>query len=476
MGFQHLGTRRRMASLRCGGTENPDATWTCAKLPGAPRGAWGQGSIHHIAWRVDDEAHQDEVRASHRSAGGAHPTPVIDRFWFKSVYFKEPGGVLFELATDGPGFAVDEDVAHLGETLVLPPWLEPRRKAIEATLPKLDHAGASTECRAARSPSLRYRPKMRICFVRIILSLAHLVRRANLRPEVIAFAESANRRPRPYVVSGLGIIVRTTENVTTAVGYGFSINAMSAALSRIDLLVKQDEDNFKSPRTGQTLQSGELLVPLPNEKTAAGWENADWLKEMLARAKEMNIKIFAWWPCFHDAQMAAMFPDAAYPGPRGEKFVDAGDPRVQTRQEELLAKLLDTYAVRRRLVRLGPLRRRGGTRAISPAEWRFERLMNFKWGRLTLENDYYKARWYEFRATHDCRLDRESCRHFARATADRAFRRLSARAGIHRAKPELSDARRGPVWNFSSRWVTGRIGKSRRNGSAKILSAPMRVT
>ena len=50
---------------------------------------------------------------------------MIDRFWFKSVYFKEPGGVLFELATDGPGFAADEDPAHLGETLVLPPWLEP---------------------------------------------------------------------------------------------------------------------------------------------------------------------------------------------------------------------------------------------------------------------------------------------------------------------------------------------------------------
>ena len=68
-------------------------------------------------------------------ASGARPTPVIDRFWFKSVYFKEPGGVLFEIATDGPGFAVDEDGAHLGETLVLPPWLEAERAAIEAALP-----------------------------------------------------------------------------------------------------------------------------------------------------------------------------------------------------------------------------------------------------------------------------------------------------------------------------------------------------
>jgi glyoxalase family protein len=70
-------------------------------------------------------------------AGGSSATPVIDRFWFKSVYFKEPGGVLFELATDGPGFATDEDPAHLGETLVLPPWLEPSRERIEAVLPTL---------------------------------------------------------------------------------------------------------------------------------------------------------------------------------------------------------------------------------------------------------------------------------------------------------------------------------------------------
>jgi glyoxalase family protein len=104
--------------------------------PNAGRGAWGTGSIHHIAWRVDDEAHQLEVR-KRVVEGGAQPTPVIDRFWFKSVYFREPGGVLFELATDGPGFAVDEDREKLGEALVLPPWLEPDRTAIEADLPKL---------------------------------------------------------------------------------------------------------------------------------------------------------------------------------------------------------------------------------------------------------------------------------------------------------------------------------------------------
>jgi glyoxalase family protein len=100
------------------------------------RGAWGVGSVHHLAWRVDDEEHQMEVRRQIEDAGtGA--TPVIDRFWFKSVYFREPGGVLFELATDGPGFAADEDPAHLGESLVLPPWLEQARKRIEDALPPL---------------------------------------------------------------------------------------------------------------------------------------------------------------------------------------------------------------------------------------------------------------------------------------------------------------------------------------------------
>ena len=100
------------------------------------RGAWGTGSVHHLAWRMADDAHQAEVREQ-VLRNGAHPTPVIDRFWFKSVYFREPGGVLFELATDGPGFHVDEAMASLGESLVLPPWLEPNRTAIESVLPKL---------------------------------------------------------------------------------------------------------------------------------------------------------------------------------------------------------------------------------------------------------------------------------------------------------------------------------------------------
>ena len=110
--------------------------------PEEGRGAWGVGSIHHLAFRVEDEEHQLAMRARVAAARVA-PTPVIDRFWFKSVYFREPGGVLFELATDGPGFAVDEAPERLGESLVLPPWLEPRRAAIEAALAPLAPAPAS---------------------------------------------------------------------------------------------------------------------------------------------------------------------------------------------------------------------------------------------------------------------------------------------------------------------------------------------
>ena len=105
-------------------------------MPNAPRGAWGIGTMHHVAWRVADDATELRVRARVDEAR-RRPTEVIDRFWFKSVYFLEPGGVLFELATDGPGFTADEDLDHLGEQLVLPPWLEVHRGEIERTLPPL---------------------------------------------------------------------------------------------------------------------------------------------------------------------------------------------------------------------------------------------------------------------------------------------------------------------------------------------------
>jgi glyoxalase family protein len=110
------------------------------ELPAERPGSWGVGGVHHVAFRVADGEEQLGVRRRVLEAG-SQPTPVIDRFWFQSVYFREPGGVLFEVATDGPGFTADEDLSHLGEQLILPPWLEPERLEIEAALPPL-HLGA----------------------------------------------------------------------------------------------------------------------------------------------------------------------------------------------------------------------------------------------------------------------------------------------------------------------------------------------
>jgi glyoxalase family protein len=133
LGFRKLGEERGWTRY---GFDNAAGIVDVREAADAQRGTWGVGSVHHLAWRVDDDAHQLAVRAQVEGAG-RNPTTVIDRFWFKSVYFKEPGGVLFELATDGPGFAVDEEREHLGEALVLPPWLEPARSRIEAVLPPL---------------------------------------------------------------------------------------------------------------------------------------------------------------------------------------------------------------------------------------------------------------------------------------------------------------------------------------------------
>jgi glyoxalase family protein len=133
LGFKTLGSEGGWTRY---GFDDVPGVVDVREAPDARRGAWGVGSVHHLAWRVDDEAHQLAIRSRIEAAGPA-ATPVIDRFWFQSVYFKEPGGVLFELATEGPGFAVDEDPAHLGETLVLPPWLEPSRRQIEQALPRL---------------------------------------------------------------------------------------------------------------------------------------------------------------------------------------------------------------------------------------------------------------------------------------------------------------------------------------------------
>jgi glyoxalase family protein len=104
------------------------------------RGRSGAGSVHHVAFRAAGDAEQAEAVARLRVDHGIEATEQKDRAYFRSVYFREPGGVLFEIATDGPGFAVDEEVGSLGAALRLPPFLEPRRSEIEAVLPALEPA------------------------------------------------------------------------------------------------------------------------------------------------------------------------------------------------------------------------------------------------------------------------------------------------------------------------------------------------
>ncbi len=136
MGFSHFGAEDGWHRYGVDGGASGKIV-ELKELQNERRGQWGTGGVHHVAWRMKDSAEEMALRDSIARAG-LWPTPQIDRFWFKSVYFKEPGGALFELATDGPGFARDEKLEHLGEQLILPPWLEPQRAEIEAVLPRLE--------------------------------------------------------------------------------------------------------------------------------------------------------------------------------------------------------------------------------------------------------------------------------------------------------------------------------------------------
>jgi glyoxalase family protein len=123
----------RRAVVFATGPGGPGAEVHVEERPQAPPTRLGRGGVHHVAFRTPNE---DEHRRWREriAAAGLGVTPVIDRYYFRSIYFREPGGVLFEIATDGPGFATDEDAAHLGEKLALPPFLEPHRAEIEAGL------------------------------------------------------------------------------------------------------------------------------------------------------------------------------------------------------------------------------------------------------------------------------------------------------------------------------------------------------
>jgi glyoxalase family protein len=100
--------------------------------PPEERSRQGAGSVHHVAWASTIDEHEEWRQRA--IAGGAQPTPVIDRFYFRSIYFREPSGVLFEIATLGPGFTVDEPLEHLGEKLSLPPDYEHLRDEVEPNL------------------------------------------------------------------------------------------------------------------------------------------------------------------------------------------------------------------------------------------------------------------------------------------------------------------------------------------------------
>lgn len=121
----------------------PGAEVHLEERPEMPRSRLGRGGVHHVAFRTPtpEEHAQWRERAAAARLG---VTPVIDRYYFRSIYFREPQGVLFEIATDGPGFATDEDIEHLGERLSLPPFLEPHRAEIEAGLTPIGDMAAPT--------------------------------------------------------------------------------------------------------------------------------------------------------------------------------------------------------------------------------------------------------------------------------------------------------------------------------------------
>jgi glyoxalase family protein len=118
------------------GPGGPGAELHVAVQPGLPRARQGAGGVHHVAFRTPDDEY--DAWADRLNELAIPNSGKIDRFWFRSLYFREPNGILFEIATEGPGFGVDEDEATLGEKVVLPPFLEGRRAEIVSRLKPLD--------------------------------------------------------------------------------------------------------------------------------------------------------------------------------------------------------------------------------------------------------------------------------------------------------------------------------------------------
>jgi glyoxalase family protein len=139
LSFQEVG--REGAYVRFRATEAAGGVVDVREAQEFLQGGMGRGSVHHVAFRAADDREQAEMARKLRENHGLQPTGQKDRQYFRSVYFHEPGGVLFEIATDQPGFAVDEPVASLGSELKLPHFLEARRAEIEATLPHIEGLG-----------------------------------------------------------------------------------------------------------------------------------------------------------------------------------------------------------------------------------------------------------------------------------------------------------------------------------------------
>jgi glyoxalase family protein len=137
LGFRHAGSYQTAQQHEIlvfeVGPGGPGTEVHLEVRPDLPSGRAAIGGVHHVAFRTPDDNEHQQWR-ERLVTTGSQVTPVIDRFYFRSIYFREPGGILCEIATDGPGFATDEDPAMLGESLALPPFLEPQRQAIEANL------------------------------------------------------------------------------------------------------------------------------------------------------------------------------------------------------------------------------------------------------------------------------------------------------------------------------------------------------
>lgn len=142
-GFEERGSEGKRTRLVAPG-DGVGRIVDVVTVPNQGRGQLGAGSIHHIAFRVADDPAQRAWQERLANAG-LNVTDVRDRQYFRSIYFREPGGVLYELATDAPGFLRDESYADLGTALRLPPWLEPQRADIEARLPAISRYGETSQ-------------------------------------------------------------------------------------------------------------------------------------------------------------------------------------------------------------------------------------------------------------------------------------------------------------------------------------------